>query len=132
MLNLLKSNLNLFVNINNLTLNCCVTGATVTCCQGSNPYPQASAICGHYFNIAPDNTNAAANNALCGQYIVIHYLWNLRKLQYNYTSLSINLASMTSFIADCVPPYTIDVVFDALNENSGNAANARSSCGKED
>ena len=39
---------------------------------------------------------------------------------------------MTSLIADCVPPYTIDVVFDALNENSGNAANARSSCGKED
>ena len=60
--------------MNDLTFNCCVTGATVTCCQGSNPYPQASAICGHYFNIAPDNTNAAANNALCGQYIVIQYL----------------------------------------------------------
>ena len=124
-----KSNLKLFFNINNPTFNCCVTGATVTCCQGSNPYPQASAICGHYFNIAPDNTNAAANNALCGQYIVIHSLWNLRKI---ILPLSINLASMTSFIADCVPPYTIDVVFDALNENSGNAANARSSCGKED
>ena len=37
---------------------------------------------------------------------------------------------ITSSIADCVAPYNIDVNFDALNENSGAAANKESSCGK--
>ena len=50
---------------------CLITGASVPCCQGSNPQPIASAICGYFFNIAPDNANAGANAAICGQYNII-------------------------------------------------------------
>jgi len=38
-----------------------IPGASIPCCQGANPQPMASAICGFYFNIDP--TNALSNQA---------------------------------------------------------------------
>ena len=59
---------------------CLITGASVPCCQGSNPQPLASAICGHYFNIAPDVTNAAYNAAICGKYNMACECYRIRQL----------------------------------------------------
>ena len=36
------------------------------CCQGTNPQPTASAICGFFFNIDPSNT-FGVNSAICGE-----------------------------------------------------------------
>ena len=104
-----------------------ITGASVPCCQGSNPQPLASAICGHYFNIAPDVTNAAYNAAICGKYNMAcecyrNFYWPLKR--------NVLLRSITSLITDCVAPYNIDVIFDALSDKGGAASNDITSCGK--
>ena len=40
------------------------------------------------------------------------------------------LRSITSLITDCVAPYNIDVIFDALSDKGGAASNDITSCGK--
>ena len=45
-----------------------ITGASLPCCQGSNPQPQASRICGWFFNIATLQDNGAAYTPVCGMY----------------------------------------------------------------
>ena len=51
-----------------------ITGASVGCCQGTNPQPQAAAICGFWFNISVKDANAAANSPLCGEYNIFYDL----------------------------------------------------------
>ena len=53
-------------------------GATKPCCQGSNPQPQASAICGYFFDIDPtakDDIGPVAAQ-LCGE---LNMTWDFVK-----------------------------------------------------
>ena len=42
-------------------------GASIPCCQGTNPVPQADAICGWWFQIDPKDERGA-HAAICGKY----------------------------------------------------------------
>ena len=61
---------NFFVHFNNICINDTffIPGASLPCCQGSNPSPQAARICGWFFNIATLQDNGAAQNPVCGKY----------------------------------------------------------------
>ena len=53
---------NTFIWLNHFHL-----GASIPCCQGTNPVPQADAICGWWFQIDPKDERGA-HAAICGKY----------------------------------------------------------------
>ena len=108
-------------------------GASKPCCQGSNPQPQASAICGYYFDINPITAKedlGTTDAQVCGE---LNMTWNSVKSILNRT-LRYNLEYLTSsLILDCVAPYNVDVVFDGFNDMGTDKTddnNELTSCGK--